>query len=248
MQCTPVDKKALGALASALQEISIIEARMQTLTERVRLEELKQQRAEERRHHTMKRVQGREQRTDVLRLRQEVAKLKQREAADRDELREVTDKEKRKDLKHDLAATQSRLEDFEERLGRAERTAIMLDEDLPEFSANGSPEATGSAPSDGEIAEAQRALQQAENALQADLQAAQTCADQARHEMAPAVLEVFEKQYEEHGVGAAWLNGRTCGGCFMELDPLTLRELRRAPAGELQHCPECNVIILLPED
>lgn len=248
MQYTPADKKALGALAAALQDISIIEARMQTLTERERLDSLKRERSEGRTRQTRERVKGREQRTDVLRLRQEVVKLKQRETADRDALLEVTDKEKRKDLKHDLATTQRRLEDFEERLARAERTAIVLDEELPQFSANDHNAANNNGPTDGQIAEAERALERAENALQADLDAAESRADHARHDMAPAVLEIFEREYDEHGVGAAWLKGRTCGGCFMELDPMTLRELRHAPAGEIQHCPECNVIILLPED
>lgn len=235
MRYTDNDKNALVTLTDALHEISVLEARLQTLPEREKLDRLNEEHSSEQDRLTRQRAKDREQRTDVLRLRQEVEKLQARERADREALGSETDVEKRRDLRHDLTTTHRRLEDFAERLQRAERTATVFDELLPGVEAS---------ERDTAIREAKKALERAENALQADLEAAQSRADKARADMTPDVLEVFEREYDEHGVGAARLKGGTCQGCFMGLDPLTIKELRQAPEDEMQHCPECNVILL----
>ena len=42
------------------------------------------------------------------------------------------------------------------------------------------------------------------------------------------------------GVAVARLDGRTCSGCHLDLSPGELDAVKRAPAGELPECPQCN--------
>lgn len=238
MRCNQEDRKALETLVEATQEVAILTARLQTLPEREKLDQLKEKQVQARNEQVKHRAQNKDQRHDVLRLRREVAKLKERERADRKSLGVVTDKERRRDIRHDLESTHRRLQDFEERLERAVRTATMFDENLP-----GDTEAVST-----EIGEAQRAVERAENALQADMDAARSRIKNAETQLDPRLLEEFERGMEERGVGAAWLKGRMCQGCYMELDPLSMREIRNAPADALVTCPECNVILLVHHD
>ena len=72
MRYTDNDKNALVTLTDALHEISVLEARLQTLPEREKLDRLNEEHSSEQDRLTRQRAKDREQRTDVLRLRQEV--------------------------------------------------------------------------------------------------------------------------------------------------------------------------------
>ena len=237
MHCSIEDKKHLEMLLDSSQELDMMKARLQALPEREKLEQLKAEQIQQRNENVRTRAHGNEQQSDVFRLRQEVSKLKARERDDKRSLTATTDKEARKDLKHDLNNTQRKLADFEQRLEKATRTAEYFQEAAAEpdlFEAK--------------IAQAKQELDRAENALQADMTAADARVQAARERISPEVLHVFDQRKAEQGMGAAWLKGQTCQGCFMELDPASLKNIRQTPADELAWCPECNVILLQPEE
>lgn len=236
MRCTKNDRDALAVLMESNLELSTLEARLQTLPERDKVKKLEEDLRATQDNSVRARVSEREQRTDVMRLRQEVAKLRARERDNRHSLSTATDPERRKDIRHDLATTQRKLEDFEDRLMRAERTAQTFDAPVEEDSHMADRVA---------LTEALQALARAENAIEADMSAANARIASARSRVNPGVLDLYDQGQAEHGVGAAWLKGRTCQGCFMELDPATMKDIRHTPADQLQQCPECNVILLV---
>lgn len=235
MHCSTDDRRQLETLLASNQELSVLQARLDTLDEREKLEQLKAEQIKARNEQVRNRAAGNEHRTDVFRLRQEVAKLKERERDDRATLSTATDREQRRDLKHDLSTTLAKLEDFEDRLERAIRTAEFFDGNESE-----QPDAYQAA-----IREAEENVQRAENALRADMDAAAARVQAARELLNDEVLAAYDRGVEEQGIGAAWLKGRMCQGCFMELDPASLKSIQRTPADELPQCPECNVLLLV---
>ena len=97
----------------------------------------------------------------------------------------------------------------------------------------------------GDLQQARDRVAQASRAIEADLAAAQSRAEAARAAICDSVLAAYDEQREAHGVGAAKLQGRTCQGCFMELDPAFMKQLRAAADDEVLRCPECGVLLLV---
>lgn len=56
-----------------------------------------------------------------------------------------------------------------------------------------------------------------------------------------AVLGEYEaRRARQGGVAIAALDGRTCGGCHLDLSTSELEEVKRTPAGEPAECPQCG--------
>ena len=269
MRCDPEYKPYLAQLAASDDEISVLEARLNSLPEQARLDDLLEKQAQRRQQVALRRSSAREKKQSVERLRQDVGKLRARAKAHVKALSAEVDRERRRDLKHDLAATHTRLAVLEERLRKADEVAAMFadeqgesastynsghladpivthttagegagddtDRDLADATADSIADAT---------ADARRDVERAQNAIHADIQAATSRAQAARRKICQHVLDAYDRQRAEHGVGAAELKGRTCQGCFMELDPAFLREVKNSPADVVLRCPECNVLLL----
>ncbi|WP_443393856.1 zinc ribbon domain-containing protein [Corynebacterium falsenii] len=261
MRCDPEYKPYLAQLAASDDEISALEARLDSLPEQARLDDLLEKQAQRRQQVALRRSSAREKKQSVERLRQDVGKLRARAKANVKALSAEVDRERRRDLKHDLAATHTRLAVLEEWLRKADEVAAMFADEQEEsagtFNSGHLADPIVTHTSAGEaagddtdrdladaIAEARRDVERAQNAIHADIQAATSRAQAARRKICQHVLDAYDRQRAEHGVGAAELKGRTCQGCFMELDPAFLREVKNSPADVLLRCPECNVLLL----
>ncbi|HJF12122.1 zinc ribbon domain-containing protein [Corynebacterium falsenii] len=261
MRCDPEYKPYLAQLAASDDEISVLEARLNSLPEQARLDDLLEKQAQRRQQVALRRSSAREKKQSVERLRQDVGKLRARAKANVKALSAEVDRERRRDLKHDLAATHTRLAVLEERLRKADEVAAMFADEQEESAGTfnsghlADPIVThtsaGEAAGDNTdrdladaIADARRDVERAQNAIHADIQAATSRAQAARRKICQHVLDAYDRQRAEHGVGAAELKGRTCQGCFMELDPAFLREVKNSPADVVLRCPECNVLLL----
>lgn len=261
MRCDPEYKPYLAQLAASDDEISVLEARLNSLPEQARLDDLLEKQAQRRQQVALRRSSAREKKQSVERLRQDVGKLRARAKANVKALSAEVDRERRRDLKHDLAATHTRLAVLEERLRKADEVAAMFADEQEESAGTynsghlADPIVThttaGEAAGDDTdrdladaIADARRDVERAQNAIHADIQAATSRAQAARRKICQHVLDAYDRQRAEHGVGAAELKGRTCQGCFMELDPAFLREVKNSPADVVLRCPECNVLLL----
>ena len=89
------------------------------------------------------------------------------------------------------------------------------------------------------------ALIAAETAVDAEL----ASNAEARVGLAASVSPEMLKSYEElrpqyGGIAVARLAGSTCQGCFLSLAAAEVDELRRRPADELVHCPDCGRILV----
>ncbi|MDC7103743.1 C4-type zinc ribbon domain-containing protein [Corynebacterium falsenii] len=261
MRCDPEYKPYLAQLAASDDEISVLEARLNSLPEQARLDDLLEKQAQRRQQVALRRSSAREKKQSVERLRQDVGKLRARAKANVKALSAEVDRERRRDLKHDLAATHTRLAVLEERLRKADEVAAMFTDEQEEsagtFNSGHLADPIVTHTSAGEavgddtdrdladaIADARRDVERAQNAIHADIQAATSRAQAARRKICQHVLDAYDRQRAEHGVGAAELKGRTCQGCFMELDPAFLREVKNSPADVVLRCPECNVLLL----
>ena len=247
MRWTTDDRKNLADLARDQEELGIAQARLDSLPEHAKLEELQAQKRKERRQQVLNNAQVRSDKATLMRLRQDVAKLKERERANIAGLNSQTDPERRRDLKHDLRSTRDRLRDLEGRLERSVKVQSMFS---GANSAADEADDQTHAQIDEDIAAAQTNLDRATNALEADISAIKARLTQRRTALEDTnaeLLNAYDQQLFEHGVGAAPLKGRTCQACFMELDPLSLREIDELAAdgsGEVPRCPECNVLLL----
>lgn len=261
MRCDPEYKPYLAQLAASDDEISVLEARLNSLPEQARLDDLLEKQAQRRQQVALRRSSAREKKQSVERLRQDVGKLRARAKANVKALSAEVDRERRRDLKHDLAATHTRLAVLEERLRKADEVAAMFADEQEEsagtFNSGHLADPIVTHTSAGEaagddtdrdladaIADARRDVERAQNAIHADIQAETSRAQAARRKICQHVLGAYDRQRAEHGVGAAELKGRTCQGCFMELDPAFLREVKNSPADVVLRCPECNVLLL----
>lgn len=273
MRCDPEYKPYLAQLAASDDEISALEARLDSLPEQARLDDLLEKQAQRRQQVALRRSSAREKKQSVERLRQDVGKLRARAKANVKALSAEVDRERRRDLKHDLAATHTRLAVLEEWLRKADEVAAMFADEQEESAgtfnsghladpivthtsageaagddtdrdlADATADATADSIADA-TADARRDVERAQNAIHADIQAATSRAQAARRKICQHVLDAYDRQRAEHGVGAAELKGRTCQGCFMELDPAFLREVKNSPADVVLRCPECNVLLL----
>lgn len=60
----------------------------------------------------------------------------------------------------------------------------------------------------------------------------------------PGDLDTYEalrRQFD--GVAIAQLNGRTCGGCHLDLSAVEFDTVKAAPAGEMPECPQCGRLL-----
>lgn len=261
MRCDPEYKPYLAQLAASDDEISALEARLDSLPEQARLDDLLEKQAQCRQQVALRRSSAREKKQSVERLRQDVGKLRARAKANVKALSAEVDRERRRDLKHDLAATHTRLAVLEERLRKADEVAAMFADEQEESAGTFNSghladpivtHTTAGEPAGDDadrdladaIADARWDVERAQNAIHADIQAATSRAQAARRKICQHVLDAYDRQRAEHGVGAAELKGRTCQGCFMELDPAFLREVKNSPADVVLRCPECNVLLL----
>lgn len=107
----------------------------------------------------------------------------------------------------------------------------------------------------GSVAELETAREDRERtraalvAAQAAIDAELAAVAESRIQLAAAVSPEMLKSYEElrpqyGGIAIARLVGPTCQGCFLSLAAAEVDELRRRPADELVHCPDCGRILV----
>ena len=66
-----------------------------------------------------------------------------------------------------------------------------------------------------------------------------------REQLPSDVLEEYDAQRQENGVGAAQFKAnRACGGCFIQLPPAERAEVLGEPEDELPTCPNCGTLLV----
>lgn len=165
---------------------------------------------------------------EILRIQEDERKLKRRELDDKRQLGAETDPERRKDLEHDRYAAKSRIADLLYELKEAHNEIAALRNNRDVHAAR--------------VDEANRKVEAAQRAVDALPEVEQVDTDALRAKLPADVLEVAER------VGVATFNGRTCGGCFIQLPPGERAEVLAAPEDELPTCPNCGTLLVRVTD
>ena len=156
---------------------------------------------------------------DIRRIEADMSKLRQREKANKAGLGAAVDVEQRRDLQHDLSTTYRRLDDLRDELHALRATAERHKARVAELS-DALDRITVPTDNRAERISELRALFDA------------------------ATLADYDDQVEVYGVGAAAFNGRTCGGCFIVLPPMSVSQIRNAPADDVPRCPDCGTYLV----
>ncbi|KQB86829.1 zinc ribbon domain-containing protein [Corynebacterium lowii] len=166
---------------------------------------------------------------EILRIQEDERKLRKREREDKRELGATEDRERRRDLEHDLYSAKSRIADLMSELQEAHNEIHAL-------RANSDVHAE-------KLANLNKQIEVAEQAVAASGE--ETGDTQARisaleEELGAEIVAEYQRQREENGVGAAAFNGRSCGGCFIVLPAADRSAINLAPADDLPQCPNCG--------
>lgn len=168
---------------------------------------------------------------EVRRIQQDESQLRRRLAADRKALGAIEDREERKDLQHDIASTQVRLQDLTSQTQEAHNELHALRQNVDSYGARLDA-------AEAKLAAAQRALaalpQHDSGAEQ------QQRLQELRAAVSAPALELFDQRYAENDIGVARLRGRVCEGCAMALPAATVTQLQQAPADSMPECPDCD--------
>lgn len=233
---TDTDRTTLTELVAVDGRIRLLTARLDALPETATVERLEQQAGEVRRHALSTRRITHDMTGTVHRLQADAARLRARRRDDLAGLRADTDRERRRDLQHDLQVAERRLAEIEADIDREERTLATFgrigEEDTPH----------------GEVDEAlHRAREEAATVsgeIRVQLDGLQERSSVLRDALSPELRTVYEENEAEHGMGAAELAGSTCRCCCIELDHSAARRIANTPLSRQVTCPECGVLLL----
>lgn len=174
---------------------------------------------------------------ELLRIQADQIKLRRRERDDRAQLTAETDPEKRKDLQHDLSATQLRLSDIVGEIQEAHNEIHALRQNVDVHGAR--------------IDESTRRIELARRAAEAARESAANQPDpeekiaELRGQLPADVIAEFDRQRIENGVGAApFMQGKTCGGCHIVLPPADRSAILNAAADVVPQCSDCGSYLI----
>lgn len=173
--------------------------------------------------------------TRLQRMRQDAAKLRARRRDDIKSLGAAVDGERRRDLTHDLAVAERRLQEVEEAIAAEEQTH-----------RSGADAGRARALEVAVVAldESRRSRDARERELSGQCESLKDHSAALRAELPSDLLRRYERSEKENGVGAATLTGSVCRACFMSLDRASLAEILRAPDDTPASCPECDTMLL----
>ncbi|MGK8489255.1 zinc ribbon domain-containing protein [Nocardia asiatica] len=175
---------------------------------------------------------------DIRKLEGEVEAVRKREDRDKSMLTAGT-------------VNAKQLSEIQHELGSLERRRSVLEDELLEVmerreASAADHEHAGArlSKTEDELAAAQR---QRDEAL-ADLDVAQTRCDDDRAvvvaKLPGELLAIYDRQRQQHGVGAALLQARRCGACRIELDRGEIARIAKTAPEVVVRCPECGAILV----
>ncbi|MDY3126760.1 MAG: C4-type zinc ribbon domain-containing protein [Corynebacterium sp.] len=175
---------------------------------------------------------------DIVRIQEDEQKYRRRASDDKAQLGAEVDPERRKDIQHDLHTAQSRIADLVDELKEAHNQVHALRTNLEVHGARIDESAR-------ELDKARRAFEAAQESEAAQPEDRETIIAALRAKLDDDVVAEFDRQRLEDGVGAAaFIQGRTCGGCHIMLPPAERAAINNAPADELPQCSECGCYLI----
>lgn len=175
---------------------------------------------------------------EVRRFESEIDAVRQREDRDRALLASgATDAKQQGDLQHELETLQRRQASLEDSL-------LEVMERREELQAQESVEARAIEALQGDLADAQQALDAALLEIEQARSEFSARRDALAASLNPELAAAYERQRARGGPGAGQLLGHRCGACRIEIGKGELARISAAAEDEVVRCPECSAILL----
>ena len=213
MKCSLRNQHKLLDLARLDNDIEVLEAQAVNLPEKQRLDEVLQHRAVVHSETVAASVVMAEMDAELFKLNSDIAKLRRREADDRQRLTVSLDRDKRRDLTHDISAAQrirARLE--------SQRDGLEVQRDQQFRETQNRDGASHAIDTGDAIAAAQRALDEAKMVVRGQIEDKHRAAQRLKDDLPVDLVGAYDIQRDDHGIGVAVLDDRVCQGCYMALD------------------------------
>ncbi|QGU05087.1 zinc ribbon domain-containing protein [Corynebacterium comes] len=236
MKLDPKQQAVLLELANTERSLEVVGDKAFVTPEQTEYERLVQEQQRMLNASASARMAVDDMEAEILRIQEDERKLRKRERDDKAQLTAETDPERRRELEHDRYSAKSRIADLMSELAESHNQIHALRNNLDVHGAK-SDELTR------QLEMAKRAADAA-NAAAAAVTDPETRIAELRSQLPADVLAEYEAQKNDSDVGAADFNGRTCGGCYIVLSGMDQERVRRAPADELPHCPECGTYLV----
>ena len=242
MKAEVIQQRSLLELADLDAEMSRIEHRSSHLPEQQRFEQIKADHRAANDRLASLRLAIDDLDAHIAKFESEIEAVRGREDRDRKMLEDGAINAKQLgDLQHEL-------ETLERRQSSLEDSLLEVMERREELAAEQSDELGKIDTLEGELAEVQRARDEALAVIDQSRHQSASRRDELTAGLDPELVSLYEHQRSRGGAGAGRLQGRRCGACQIEIDRGELARISAAADDEVLRCPECGAILLRVRD
>jgi uncharacterized protein len=242
MKAEVVQQRSLLELADLDDEMSRIEHRSSHLPEQERFEQTRAEHRQANDRLASLRLALEDLDAQIAKFESEIEGVLDREGRDRALLDGGAINAKQlADLQHELETLQRRRASLEDSLlevmERREEVQSQQEDELVKIDSL-----------EGDLAEAQRARDDALAAIEQNRHQCLSRRDELTAGLDPDLVSLYERQRSRGGAGAGRLQGRRCGACRIEIDRGEIARITAAADDEVLRCPECGAILLRLKD
>ncbi len=242
MKAEVIQQRSLLELADLDAEISRIEHRAGHLLEQQRLEQVQADHRAANDRVGALRLALDDLDAQIEKFESEIDAVRDREDRDRKLLAGGAINAKQLgDLQHEL-------ETLERRQASLEDSLLEVMERREELQARQSDELATIDTLESELADAQRARDEALSGIEQSRHQCASRRDELTAGLDPDLVSLYERQRSRGGAGAGRLQGRRCGACRIEIDQGELARISAAADDDVLRCPECGAILLRVKD
>ena len=242
MKAEVIQQRSLLELADLDAEMSRIEHRASHLAEQQRLEESQANYRDANDRLAVLRLALDDLDAHIAKFESEIEAVRDREDRDRKMLEGGAINAKQLgDLQHEL-------ETLERRQASLEDSLLEVMERREELQAQQSEALVTIDTLESELAEAQRARDDALAVIEQSRHQRASRRDELTAGLDPDLVSLYERQRSRGGPGAGRLQGRRCGACRIEIDRGELARISAAADDDVLRCPECGAILLRVKD
>jgi predicted nucleic acid-binding Zn-ribbon protein len=242
MKAEVIQQRSLLELADLDAELSRIEHRSSHLPEQQRFEQIQADHRAANDRLAALRLALDDLDAHIAKFESEIEAVRGREDRDRRMLEDGAINAKQLgDLQHEL-------ETLERRQASLEDSLLEVMERREELQAEQSDELGKIDVLESELAEVQRARDDALSVIDQSRHQSASRRDELTAGLDPDLVSLYEHQRSRGGAGAGRLQGRRCGACRIEIDQGELARISAAADDEVLRCPECGAILLRVKD
>ncbi len=242
MKAEVIQQRSLLELADLDAEVRRLEHRSTHLPEQQRFEQTQAEHRDANDRLAALRLALDDLDAQIAKFESEIQAVRDREDRDRKMLEGgAVNAKQLGDLQHEL-------ETLERRQSSLEDSLLEVMEHREELEAQQSDELGRIDALESELAEVQRARDDALAEIEQSRHQTASRRDELIAGLDQDLVALYERQRSHGGPGAGRLQGRRCGACRIEIDRGELARISAAADDEVLRCPECGAILLRVKD